>query len=169
MSDLRDPTTFDKAYRSHRPEAFAAALRILRDPIAAEDVVQEVFAQLWRRPQSYDQRRGSLGAYVALLARSRAIDHWRSQAVRDQAVERLSAGSEVRHERSAAERAIEREGSARAVAILDPLPTRQREALLLSFASGLSAREIAAAVGVPTGTVKSRVRLGLKKLRGSLA
>jgi RNA polymerase sigma-70 factor (ECF subfamily) len=78
-------------------------------------------------------------------------------------------GVRGRHERSAAERAIERDGSARAVAILDRLPSRQREALLLSFATGLSAREIAAAVGVPTGTVKSRVRLGLSKLRGSMA
>ena len=77
MTDLRDPHTFDDAYRRYRPEAFAAALRVLRDPVAAEDVVQEVFAQLWRRPQFYDERRGSLGGYVALLARSRAIDHWR--------------------------------------------------------------------------------------------
>jgi RNA polymerase sigma-70 factor (ECF subfamily) len=169
MTDLRDPEIFDDAYRRYRPEAFTAAMRILRDPVAAEDVVQEVFAQLWRRPQSYDERRGSLGGYVALLARSRAIDHYRSQAVREHAVERLHAGSEVRHELSAAERAIERDGSARAVAVLDRLPSRQREALLLSFATGLSAREIGAAVGVPTGTVKSRVRLGLNKLRGSMA
>jgi len=169
MTDLHNPENFDDAYRRYRPEALAAASRILRDPAAAEDVVQEVFAQLWRRPQSYDERRGSLGAYVALLARSRAIDHWRSQNVREHAVERLSAGSQVRHERSAADRAIEREGSARAVAVLDRLPSRQREALLLSFATGLSAREIAVAVGVPPGTVKSRVRLGLQKLRGSTA
>jgi RNA polymerase sigma-70 factor (ECF subfamily) len=168
-TSLRDPQIFDRAYREYRPGAFAAALRIVRDPAAAEDVVQEVFVQLWRRPQSFDERRGSLGAYVTMLARSRAIDHWRAQAVREQAVERLHAGHEVLHERSAADRAIERERSARVVSIVDRLPDRQREAVLLAYANGLSAREIAAVVGVPPGTIKSRLRLGLEKLRGSAA
>ena len=165
--DLRDPHAFERAYREHRPRAFAAALSVLRDARAAEDVVQDVFAQLWRRPRSFDARRGSLRAYVTMLARSRAVDRWRSQSARDAAAARLLAvtGGEATHERSAADEAIDRERSARVVSILDELPTTQREAVLLAFGKELTAREIAQAVGVPLGTAKSRVRLGLEKMR----
>jgi RNA polymerase sigma-70 factor, ECF subfamily len=165
--DLRDPPTFERAYREHRPRAFAAALDVLHDARAAEDVAQEVFAQLWRRPRAFDARRGSLRSYVTMLARSRAIDRWRGQAARDAAVERLAdvAGTDATHERSAADAAIERERSAQVVSILAGLPSRQREAVVLAFGHQLTAPEIARAVGVPLGTAKSRVRLGLEKLR----
>ncbi len=165
--DLRDPATFERAYREHRPRALAAALGVLHDARAAEDVVQEVFAQLWRRPRTFDARRGSLRSYVTMLARSRAVDRWRGQAARAAAAERLAdvAGREATHERSAADAAIERERSAQVVSILAGLPSRQREAVLLAFGHELTAPEIARAVGVPVGTAKSRVRLGLEKLR----
>lgn len=166
---LSDPQTFERAYQEHRAGALTVALRVLRDPVAAEDVVQDVFAQLWGRPRAFDERRGSLRSYIAMLVRSRAIDRWRTHAARESAVERLetSLGSDAGHERSAAERAIERERSAWAVSILDRLPASQREAVLLAFGRQLTADEIAAAIGVPLGTAKSRVRLGLEKLRGA--
>jgi RNA polymerase sigma-70 factor, ECF subfamily len=162
---LDDPHAFACAYREHRAGALAAAQRVLRDPAAAEDVVQEVFTALWLRPRAFDARRGSLRAYVTMLARSRAIDRWRSQAVHDSAVERLGHEPGVRHEASAAETAIARERRRWAAAEVDRLPARQREAVLLSFGADMSAAEIAAAVGVPHGTAKSRLRLGLEKLR----
>jgi RNA polymerase sigma-70 factor, ECF subfamily len=142
---------------------------VLRDPAMAEDVVQDVFMQLWRRPRAFDARRGSLRSYITVLARSRAIDRWRSQAVHDSAVERLrvDAGWAPGHEQSAAERAIERERGAWAVATVERLPAPQREALLLAYGGDLSAAEIAVATGVPPGTAKSRVRLGLEKLRAA--
>jgi RNA polymerase sigma-70 factor, ECF subfamily len=165
--DLRDPHAFERAYREHRPRAFAAALGVLHDARAAEDVVQDVFAHLWRRPRAFDARRGSLRSYVTMLARSRAVDRWRSQAARDAAAGRLAVVSKTdgTHGRSAADAAIERERSAQVVSILDGLPAPQREAVLLAFGRELTAAEVARAVGVPLGTAKSRVRLGLEKLR----
>jgi RNA polymerase sigma-70 factor, ECF subfamily len=160
---LGDAQIFERAYREHRAGALAAARGVLRDPDSAEEVVQDVFTQLWRRPRAFDERRGSLHGYITMLARSRAIDRWRTQAVQESALERLEAAET--HDKSAAERVIEREGAARAAVMVDRLPAPQREAILLTFAKGLSSTEIAAAIGVPAGTVKSRVRLGLDKLR----
>ena len=162
---LSDPQAFERAYREHRAAAFAAAVRVLRDPAAAEDVVQDSFMHLWNRPGSFDHRKGSLRGYVAMLARSRAIDRWRVQASQESAAERFKARLGREPEGSAAERTIERERSARLISVLDRLPPSQREALLLAFGGGLTMSEIATAVGVPLGTAKSRVRLGLAKLR----
>ncbi len=150
--------------------AFAAALGVLRDPVAAEDVVQDVFAQLWKRPGSFDAGRGWLRSYVTMVARSRAVDRWRTQAAREAAAQRFAAAARttLRHEPSAAERAIEREGSAHVLSILDRLPPPQREAVLLAVGKDLTASEIAQVVGVPLGTAKSRVRLGLRKVRESV-
>jgi RNA polymerase sigma-70 factor, ECF subfamily len=164
---LDDPQTFARAYREYRAAALAAAQRVLHDQGAAEDVVQEVFVHLWRRPRSFDERRGSLRSYITMLARSRAIDRWRSQAVQDSAVERLRLEPSTVHEDSAAERAIARERAAWAARIVDRLPGPQREAVLLAYGADMSAGEIAAALGVPHGTAKSRVRLGLEKLRAA--
>jgi RNA polymerase sigma-70 factor (ECF subfamily) len=163
MSQRHDPNAFERAYREHRAGALAAARGVLRDPDTAEEVVQEVFTHLWRRPRAFDERRGSLHGYITMLARSRAIDRWRTQAVQEAALTRLEA--RATHERSAAEHVIDRENAARAASMVDRLPPPQREAILLTFAKGLSSSEIGAAIGVPAGTVKSRVRLGLDKLR----
>jgi RNA polymerase sigma-70 factor, ECF subfamily len=166
--DLRDPGAFERAYREHRPRAFAAALGVLRDPVAAEDVVQDVFAELWRRPGAFDGERGLLRSYVTMLARSRAVDRKRSLWARHAALERLAAAADrAAYEGSAAERAIARERSAGVVTILDRLPAAQREALLLAYGRELTAGEIAQAVGVPLGTAKGRIRLGLEKMRES--
>lgn len=162
---LDDPHTFSRAYGEYRAAALAAAQGVLHDPGAAEDVVQEVFVQLWRRPRSFDERRGSLRSYITMLARSRAIDRWRSQAVQDSVVERLRLEPAAREEASAAERVIARQRAAWAAGVVARLPASQREAVLLAYGADMSAAEIAAALGVPHGTAKSRVRLGLEKLR----
>jgi RNA polymerase sigma-70 factor, ECF subfamily len=166
---IRDPQTFERVYREHRAAAFAAAVHVLHDPAAAEDVVQDSFMHLWNRPGAYDHRRGSLRGYIAMVARSRAIDRWRAQAAQESTAERFRAALGREAEGSAAERAIERDNSARLLSVVDGLPPAQREALLLAFGGGLSMSEIAAAVGVPLGTAKSRVRLGLARLREGLA
>jgi RNA polymerase sigma-70 factor, ECF subfamily len=162
---LSDPKAFERAYREHRRAAFAAAVHVLRDPAAAEDVVQDAFMQLWNRPGAFDHRRGSLRGYIAMVARSRAIDRRRAHAGQESTAERFRAALGRDSEVSAAEPAIERERSARLLAILDRLPPAQREAVLLAFGGGLSMSEIAVAVGVPLGTAKSRVRLGLARMR----
>jgi RNA polymerase sigma-70 factor, ECF subfamily len=163
--ELGDRDKFERAYRAHRAGALAAARGVLRDPDTAEEVVQEVFTHLWRRPRAFDERRGSLHGYITMLARSRAIDRWRTQAVQESALTRLETRATATHERSAAEHVIDRESAARAASMVNALPPPQREAVLLTFAKGLSSSEIGAAIGVPAGTVKSRVRLGLDKLR----
>jgi RNA polymerase sigma-70 factor (ECF subfamily) len=169
MTDLTDPIQFDRAYRDLAPGARRAALRVLGDQAAAEDVVQEVFMDLWQRPRSYDPRRGPLGSYVSMVARARAIDRWRASRALERAVDRSTreAGPPQSHE-SAAEGVLRRERSRQVLRALDRIPRAQREALLLT-GTGLAHHEIAAATRTPLGTVKGRVRLGLDKARAALA
>jgi RNA polymerase sigma-70 factor (ECF subfamily) len=172
LPDLKDPRQFDDAYRKLSPQAIAAANRVLRDESAAEDVVQDVFMQLWLRPSSYDARRGPLSAYVTMMSRSRALDRWRSRSARDAAVERTK--EEVRvtghgAEESAAERVIRRDRNRRLAGAIKHLPAEQRDALLLAYGRGMTASEIAEASAIPLGTAKSRLRLGLRKTRENLA
>ena len=76
-AQLSDPRVFEHAYDEHGRGVYAAALRILGDPVQAQDVTQDVFLRLWRRPEAFDARRGELGTYLRLMARSRALDLWR--------------------------------------------------------------------------------------------
>ena len=170
MTDLRDPLQFNDAYRRLAPVALASANRVLRDEAAAEDVVQDVFMQLWLRPSSYDPARGSLTSYISMLSRSRALDRWRTRAARESAVDRSADEARVndRPAESAAEPVIRRERSLRLLGALDQLPADQREAVLLAYGRGLTAQEIARVAHVPVGTAKSRVRLGLSKARAQL-
>src|SRR3954453_24228005 len=87
-SELRDLRKFSDTYRKLAPLALASASRVLREEAAAEDVVQDVFVQLWLRPDSYDPARGSRVGYVSILARRRALDRWRARRAREHAVER---------------------------------------------------------------------------------
>jgi RNA polymerase sigma-70 factor, ECF subfamily len=163
--DLRNPQQFDRAYRTHVAAAFAAAHAVLRDRAGAEDVAQDVFVHLWRRPEAFDPGRGSLRGYVTMLARSRALDRWRGRSVREDAVSRAHQervlGSEAGE--SAVEPVVRRERSRSLLHALEGLPRSQRQALLLAFGRGLTAREIADVTDVPVGTAKSRVRLGLMR------
>jgi RNA polymerase sigma-70 factor (ECF subfamily) len=170
MPDLRDPVQFNAAYRRLAPIALASANRVLRDEAAAEDVVQDVFMQLWLKPSLFDPARGSLNSYVSMLARSRALDRWRTRGARDAAVDRATQQERalVAPAESAAEPVIRRERSLTLLGALDELPADQREALLLAYGRGLTSQEIARVKRVPLGTAKSRVRLGLRKARATL-
>jgi RNA polymerase sigma-70 factor (ECF subfamily) len=170
MPDLRDPIQFNEAYDRLAPIALAAANRVLRDEAAAEDVVQDVFMQLWLKPSLYDPKRGPLHSYVSMLARSRALDRWRTRGARQAAVDRATEQERalVAPAESAAEPVIRRERSLTLLGALDDLPGDQREALLLAYGRGLTAQEIARVKRVPLGTAKSRVRLGLRKARATL-
>jgi RNA polymerase sigma-70 factor (ECF subfamily) len=169
--DLSDPATFARAYDEHGPAVYGAALRVLGNPATAQDVAQDVFLRLWRRPGAFDARRGDVGAYLRLMARSRALDLWRSAQAGGRATDRLKIASgrdEPRPEEQPAVR-FERSEDERTVrAALGALPESQREAVVLAYWGGLTADEIAARSGVPLGTAKSRVRLGLQRMRGAL-
>ena len=170
--NLSDPTTFARVYDEHGPAVYGTALRVLGNPAAAQDVAQDVFLRLWRRPGAFDQRRGDLGVYLRLMARSRALDLWRSAQAGGRATDRvkISAGRDEPRADEQPGAAAERGEERRTVrAALQALPESQREAVVLAYWGGLTAGEIAARSGVPIGTAKSRVRLGLQRMRAELA
>jgi len=172
MSALASHAGFSDAYRAHRQLAFSVAQRVLRDAAAAEDVVQDVFTALWRDPSKFDPRRGSLPGYVAVMARSRAVDRVRSRNAGAAAVERLGVRDDTDRggvEESPGERVVARDEAGRVLAAVGDLPPAQRDAMLLAYGRGLTTAEIARAAGVPLGTAKSRLRLGLRRTREALA
>ena len=168
---LDDPTTFARVYDEHHRGVYGAAYRILSDVTQAQDVVQDVFLRVWRRPEKFDAKRGELGSYLRLMARSRALDVWREGQAAGRASDRLKlvvAKEEPRVEDRPAPMA-ERESDRSAVRdALRELPDPQREAVVLAYWGGLTADQIARRAGVPLGTAKSRIRLGLAKMRGEL-
>ena len=166
-SDLRDPEAFTAAYRRLAPAARTAALSVLRDEAAAEDVVQDVFCELWIRPEAYRPERGSLATFVYLLARSRALDRRRSSAAAEAALHRdaLEARARPAAAEPTSEAVIRRVSASEMLSDLDRLPDGQRAAVLLHHVGGLSDGELARAMQVPLGTAKSRIRLGTRRAR----
>lgn len=170
--DLTDPTTFARAYDEHARGVYGAAMRILGDPARAQDVTQDVFLRVWRTPGRFDQRRGELGGYLRLMARSRALDLWRETQAAGRARDRLElvvAGDEAVRADDRPSVLAERDADAAVVRdALARLPEPQREAVVLAYFGELTAGEIARRCGVPLGTAKSRIRLGLAKLRAEI-
>ena len=167
--NLNDPADFAAAYDEHARTVYATAYRVLNDATLAQDVVQDVFLRVWRRPQSFDAQRGSLATYLRLMARSRAVDVWREHQAAGRAGDRLKAEVEVTADTQDDARPLvelERADEAAAVrAAVSDLPQPQREAVVLAYWGGLTAEQIAARTGIPLGTAKSRLRLALGKLR----
>jgi RNA polymerase sigma-70 factor (ECF subfamily) len=169
--DLSDPHTFGRLYDEHRRGVHTTAYRVLGNTAQAQDVVQDVFLRVWRNPQKFDARRGELGSYLRLMARSRAVDLWRESQASGRASDRLKVVVATEPPRDderpdqlalqSSERSVVREALRR-------LPDPQREALVLAYWGGLTADQIASRVGVPLGTAKSRIRLGLTRLRNEL-
>lgn len=170
--DLSRPDTFERAYADHHRGVYAAAFRVLGNAAQAQDVVQDVFLRLWRRPEAYDPARGDLGAYVRLMGRSRALDLWRESQVRGRAAERLKLATgtgEPQVEDHPGILAERRQDDAEVRVALGKLPEAQREAIVLAYWGGLTADQIARRARVPLGTAKSRIRLGLARLRDEFA
>ena len=170
--DLSDPTTFGRIYDRHSGGVYGTALRILGDSARAQDVTQDVFLRVWRNPGRFDERRGELGSYLRLMARSRALDLWRESQAAGRARDRLEVVVEhdekIRIDERPAAIAERDEDRATVRAALGRLPVAQREALVLAYFGGLTADEISRRSGVPIGTTKSRIRLGLAKLRSEI-
>ena len=166
--DLTDGTTFSRIYDEHVRGVHSAAMRILGNPVLAQDVTQDVFIKLWRKPEKFDQRRGELGSYLRLMARSRALDVWREGQAAGRASDRLKLVVEHDEPRAAERPSVAVEVSEERTAVreaLRGLPSAQREALVLAYWGGLTADEIARRSDIPLGTAKSRLRLGMAKLR----
>jgi RNA polymerase sigma-70 factor (ECF subfamily) len=170
MTALTSPSGFSTAYREHYPLAFSAAYRVLGDAAAAEDVVQDVFTTLWRDPRKFDPQRGNLPGYVAMMSRSRAVDRVRSRNAGTAAVDRLAVRDAAREDdvELPVDAVVRRDDAGRVLAAVAELPAAQRDAVLMAYGRGLSTAEIAQAAGVPLGTAKSRLRLGLQRTREAL-
>ncbi len=143
---------------------YSVALRVLGETGAAEDVMQEVFMQLWRNPDSFNGSRGSLGAWLAVITRHRAIDHLRRRRT-DTDIDDVVVGVSAHLEDDADKHAF----LARIRSVLSGLPEEQRLAMEMSFFEGLTHSEIAKKTGDPLGTIKTRIRTALTSLRRALA
>jgi RNA polymerase sigma-70 factor (ECF subfamily) len=167
----KDPGAFEVFYDRHGGVAYSLAYRIVGERGAAEDVTQEAFISIWRSGARYDAARGSVRTWMLGIVRNRAIDALRSKA---SGAPKLNFDDDsILEHRPAPERteseALRRETAAEVRGALDELPGEQSKVIELAYFGGFSHSEIAGMLGVPLGTVKGRMRLGLEKIRGELA
>jgi RNA polymerase sigma-70 factor (ECF subfamily) len=143
----------------------------LRSRAEAEDVLQEVFLQVWQQARTFDASRGRAFTWLVTLARSRAIDRLRALDSRDRTARRSAedAPPQAEREEGADDAALRSERAEVVRGALAELPEEQRQVLLLAYLDGMSQSEIAAAKGQPLGTVKTRTRAGLKRLSEMLS
>lgn len=169
----RDRRALEAIFDRYGDLVYSTALRVLRDPHLAQDVSQEIFVRLWRKPQSYSAERGRFTTWLISVARNRAVDEVRSRRRRH----RYETASPEEQEREvpagdANDPALSAQlaEQARLVrAALAELPPEQRQVLELAYFGGLTQQEIADRLAQPLGTVKTRIRLGMQKLRAALA
>jgi RNA polymerase sigma-70 factor (ECF subfamily) len=146
------------------PAVYSAALRVLREGAAAQDVVQDVFVELWSHPDRYDPTAGALRTFLMVLARHRAVDAVRSELRRIARQERACRLTPAQRHPSPCDAVTAAEAASGVRAAVRLLPDAQRRVIELAYFEGLTFREVALAVGIPEGTAKSRLRLALARL-----
>jgi len=166
-----DAAAFEALYDRHASTLYAVCLRILGNPEDAQEVLQEVFVKAWTNARMFDPSRGSEVAWLISIARSRGIDRLRSRKIRTD--RENDAGREVsiqtgHVDATGASMAIQSQERIAVRGALADLPEAQRIALELAYFEGLSQTEIAERLREPLGTVKTRMQLGMKKLRERL-
>lgn len=153
---------FEALYDRYHRLVYGVALRVLSDIAAAEDVAQAVFLKIWRNPAAF--RDGNFGAWIARVARNRAVDVLRSRSLHAQ----REFPEALPVEDAIEETALARLDGERVRAALAQLPAELRDPIELGFFGGVTHEQIARQTGLPLGTVKTRIRTGLRRLRGVL-
>jgi RNA polymerase sigma-70 factor (ECF subfamily) len=156
-----------EAYDAHAAAVYGLALRITGDQGAAEDIAQEVFVELWRRPERYDPQRTRLRSWLCMIARRRAIDWLRRRGTQDHYAHMLV-------EPASTEGGVEDDVVTASVAkqvrsAVEELPEQHREVIVLAYYNGLTYREVAKVLEIPEGTAKSRLRSGLRRIAETLS
>ena len=146
------------------PAVYRVVLRVLRQGAAAQDVVQDVFVELWSHPDRYDPAAGSLRTFLLVLARHRAVDLVRSELRRIARQERHNRLTSWQRVPSPGDEVAAADTASAVRAAVRLLPDVQRRVIELAYFQGLTCREVAAAAGIPEGTAKSRLRLALARL-----
>lgn len=168
----RDLVAFRALYDRYGNLVYSAALRVVRDAQIAEDMVQEIFLRVWRKPESYVAQRGRFVTWLTSVTRNRAVDEVRSRGRRFR--HETASPEEQERELPASEQddpALTAELSDQRrliLAALKQIPAEQREIIELAYFGGLTQQEIAERLSQPLGTVKTRIRLGMQKLRAAL-
>ena len=167
-----DLAAFEALYDRYSSTLYALLLRILSSPEDAQEVLQEAFVKVWTSARMFDALRGSEVAFLISIARSRGIDKLRSRKIRGErendAGREISIQSSFVEKRTGADEAIRSQEQRAVRSALGELPDAQRIALELAYFEGLSQSEIAARLNEPLGTIKTRMQLGMKKLRERL-
>ena len=165
----RDVSAFEELYERHSRIVYSLVLRILRQGSTAEEVVQDVFLQLWRNSARYDVSRPFV-PWLLTLARNRALDHLRLKSERQrQREEQTEEFPQIASAAPEYEKALDEGRRAERVrALIGTLPLAQKKAIQLAYFEGLSHSEIAASLNEPLGTVKSWIRNGLMRLKEGL-
>lgn len=167
----KDPEAFEVFYDRHGGVAYSLAYRIVGEKAAAEDVTQEAFISIWKSGARFDRARGSVRSWMLSIVRNRAIDALRSRAGK---APKLTFDDDAVLEQRPSEKLTEEEAMRNETAgeirgALGELPGEQSKVIELAYFGGFSQSEISRMLGVPLGTVKGRMRLGLEKIRGELA
>ena len=161
----RDADAVGELYDRHSRLLFGLILRIVRDRSEAEEILQEVFVQVWTRAETYNVALGTPAAWLVRIARNRAIDRFRANSVRARTLEATPAPPPVESPEARAAMTEQQRAVGRA---LDALPPEQRELIECAYFMGLTQSELADRFGLPLGTVKTRVRTGMITLRREL-
>ncbi len=159
-----DESALRELYDRYSPVVYSVALRVLGDTGLAEDVLQEIFMQLWRNPTSFDGNRGSLAPWLAVIARHRSIDYLRKRRPQTD-LDDIIVSVEPRLD----DDADLKQTISKVRQLLQRLPVEQRTAVEMAFFQELTHAEIAAKTGEPLGTIKTRIRTALLSLREALA
>jgi RNA polymerase sigma-70 factor (ECF subfamily) len=155
-------------YDQTKKQVYGLVLRILRNEATAEEVLMDVYLQVWRQAGHYDAAKGRPFTWLAMMARSRAIDRLRSGKPEEQWPEEIETAHVIAHPSGMEEAVAANERRQIVIAALDTLSPQEREVIELAYFSGLTQSEMASQLGQPIGTIKTRVRRGLMKLRETL-